>query len=111
MARGFYCGVLGMAEVPKPAVMAARGGAWFEAGALRIHVGPEAPFVPARKAHPALIRRDLVDFVERAGLTATWNAEIDGLVRCHVADPFGNRIELVDADSLRAGSHRQEEVE
>jgi len=98
-AREFYVGVLGLTEEPKPAVMAARGGAWFGAGAVRLHVGPEAPFVPARKAHPALLMTDLVGFVEASGLgaAAVWNTEIEGLVRCHVEDPFGNRIELVQA--------------
>jgi catechol 2,3-dioxygenase-like lactoylglutathione lyase family enzyme len=96
-ARAFYCDVLDLDEVPKPPVMAARGGAWFEAGDVRIHVGVEAPFVPARKAHPALKIRGLVDFVRTSGLDVTWNDEIAGVVRCHVFDPFGNRIELIDA--------------
>jgi catechol 2,3-dioxygenase-like lactoylglutathione lyase family enzyme len=96
-ARAFYVGVLGLAETPKPAVMAVRSGAWFEAGAVRVHVGPEPSFVPARKAHPALVVRGLRDLVERTGLEATWNDEIDGTERCHVDDPFGNRIELIEA--------------
>lgn len=96
-ARGFYVGVLGLTEVPKPAVMAARGGAWFEAGDVRIHVGVEDPFVPARKAHPALVMSGLRDFIARTELEAKWNDEIPGLVRCHVADPFGNRVELIEA--------------
>lgn len=101
-ARAFYAGVLGLVEVPKPEVMAARGGAWFEAGTVRVHVGAEADFVPARKAHPALTVRHLRSFVESRRLDAAWNTEIDGLVRCHVSDPFGNRIELVDADTVGA---------
>lgn len=99
-ARRFYDGVLGLTEVPKPAVMAARGGAWFEAGATKLHVGAEDDFVPARKAHPALTMRGLREFIEDRGLDATWNTEIEGLVRCHVYDPFGNRIELIDADTI-----------
>lgn len=97
VARAFYVGVFGLTEVPKPDVMAARGGAWFEAGQVRVHVGAEADFVPARKAHPALVMRDLRAFVEASELEATWNDEIVGLVRCHVDDPFGNRIELIEA--------------
>ena len=95
-ARAFYVGVLGLAEVPKPPVMAARGGAWFEAGDVRVHVGPEEPFVPARKAHPAITMVGLRAFVEAAGVEATWNDEIAGVERCHVFDPFGNRIELIE---------------
>ena len=97
-AREFYVGVLGLTEVPKPAAMAVRGGAWFEAGVVRLHVGAEEAFVPARKAHPALTMRRLEEFIARSGLDAVWNTEIDGGARCHVADPFGNRIELIDAD-------------
>jgi catechol 2,3-dioxygenase-like lactoylglutathione lyase family enzyme len=94
-ARRFYVDVLGFAEVQKPAVMAARGGAWFEAGDVRLHVGAEEAFVAARKAHPALAMDNLEAFILTSGLDATWNDEIVGVVRCHVFDPFGNRIELV----------------
>jgi catechol 2,3-dioxygenase-like lactoylglutathione lyase family enzyme len=96
-ARTFYSGVLGLTEVAKPPKLAARGGAWFEAGPVRIHVGVEEPFHPAAKAHPALTIRDLRRFIESSGLDATWSDEIPGVVRCHVVDPFGNRIELIDA--------------
>jgi catechol 2,3-dioxygenase-like lactoylglutathione lyase family enzyme len=97
VARAFYVGVLGLIEVPKPPAMAARGGAWFEAGVTRVHVGVDVGFVPARKAHPALVHRDLHRFVEVAGLDVRWSDESPGSVRCHVDDPFGNRIELIQA--------------
>ncbi len=96
-ARSFYCGVLGLHEVPKPAVLAARGGCWFELGSVRIHLGVEDGFVPARKAHPALLVRDLSGFVASSGLAVRWSDEIPGTVRCHLDDPFGNRIELIEA--------------
>ncbi len=99
VARAFYVGTLGMIEVPRPPVMAARGGAWFRAGPTEIHVGIEVDFVPARKAHPALLVADLRDVVERTGLDARWSDEIPGPLRCHVDDPFGNRIELIDAEA------------
>jgi catechol 2,3-dioxygenase-like lactoylglutathione lyase family enzyme len=97
-ARAFYVDVLGLEEIPKPEVMAARGGAWFEAGDVRIHVGVEESFVPARKAHPALVISGLRTFIGVTGLDARWNEEIADVVRCHVEDPFGNRIELIDSD-------------
>ena len=97
VARGFYVGVLGLSEVPKPAALAVRGGAWFEAGDTRIHVGVEASFTPALKAHPALLIAGLRAFVDASGLEAAWSDEIPGTVRCHVHDPFGNRIELIEA--------------
>ncbi|MEP1125185.1 MAG: glyoxalase [Ilumatobacter sp.] len=110
LARSFYVDVLGLTEIPKPAVMAARGGAWFEAGEVRVHVGAEADFVPARKAHPALTVRGLEQFVESSGLDATWNTEIEGLVRCHVDDPFGNRIELIDTPRCPTPATRSKQV-
>lgn len=96
-ARDFYAGVLGMTEVPKPPRLAARGGAWFRAGSVEIHVGVEDDFVPARKAHPALLVSGLRDFVASTGIAVRWDDEIPDVERCHVDDPFGNRIELIDA--------------
>ena len=99
VAREFYAGVLGLTEVPKPVALAARGGAWFEAGPTRIHVGVEAQFSPAKKAHPALVISGLRAFIESSGLDARWSDEIPGVERCHIDDPFGNRIELIEAGS------------
>jgi len=97
VAREFYVGVLGFVEMPKPPVMAARGGCWFEGGAVKLHLGVEAAFVAARKAHPALLMHGLRSFIAAHKLAATWNDEIVGTVRCHIDDPFGNRIELIEA--------------
>ena len=66
-ARGSTASVLGMTEVPKPPALAARGGAWFRAGALELHLGVEDDFRPARKAHPGLLVDDLPAFAERLG--------------------------------------------
>ena len=97
-ARDFYVEVLGLVEVPKPAELATRGGAWFEAGDVRLHIGGEAAFVSARKAHPALTISNLVEFVDARSLDVDWNTEIEGLTRCHLDDPFGHRIELIQVD-------------
>lgn len=96
-AREFYVDTLGMTEVPKPPALAVRGGAWFRAGAVELHVGVEADFVPARKAHPALLVENLRELVASTGIAARWSDEIAGTTRCHIDDPFGNRIELIDA--------------
>ncbi len=95
-ARGFYVGVLGMIEASKPPLLAARGGAWFRAGSVELHVGTEVDFVAARTAHPALLVDDLRGLVAETGMNVRWNDEIAGTLRCHVDDPFGNRIELID---------------
>lgn len=98
-AVAFYEGLLGLAQVPKPEVLAGRGGCWFELGDVRIHLGVEEPFTPARKAHPALVvtaLRSLVAELEAAGVPASEAEPLEGVDRVHVADPFGNRIELVE---------------
>jgi catechol 2,3-dioxygenase-like lactoylglutathione lyase family enzyme len=98
-ARAFYDGVLGLEEEPKPANLAARGGVWFAHGTLRIHLGVEVDFRPARKAHPALRVRDLAGLVarcEEAGYPAVVDEPIEGAERVYVSDPFGNRIELIE---------------
>jgi catechol 2,3-dioxygenase-like lactoylglutathione lyase family enzyme len=97
VAREFYVGVLGLEEIPKPAVMAARGGCWFERGYVKLHLGAEADFRPARKAHPALMVQNLDQLLTAHQLPAVWSDEIPGTRRCHIDDPFGNRIELIEA--------------
>jgi catechol 2,3-dioxygenase-like lactoylglutathione lyase family enzyme len=97
-AREFYSGLLGIPETTKPAELAKRGGAWFESGSLKIHLGVEADFRPARKAHPALLVRDLqalVDRLRKAGVGVLEDT-LDGYHRVYVADPFGNRLELME---------------
>lgn len=99
-ARVFYSGLLGLPEVPKPPVLAARGGCWFETAAVKLHLGVEADFRPARKAHPALLVDDLAALTARlaaAGIGVTPDDALEGTARCFVADPFGNRIELIQA--------------
>jgi catechol 2,3-dioxygenase-like lactoylglutathione lyase family enzyme len=98
-ARAFYAGLCGMNELPKPAELAARGGVWFASGALQLHLGVDPHFVPATKAHVALRCADypgLVARLEAAGhaVTAAGTFE-DGALHAYVADPFGNRLELV----------------
>jgi catechol 2,3-dioxygenase-like lactoylglutathione lyase family enzyme len=98
-ARAFYSGLLGIPEVPKPPSLAARGGAWFERGEVRIHLGVEADFRAARKAHPAFVVRDLAALAARlraAGVEVTEDKLFPGHDRIYVADPFGNRLELLE---------------
>ena len=97
-ARHFYSGLLGLPEVPKPPLLAARGGCWFEGPAVRLHLGVEPDFRPAKKAHPALLVDDLDGLAAElaaAGATVVPDTDLPGVKRCHVADPFGNRIELI----------------
>ncbi len=97
-ARRFYRDLLGMAEIPKPPQLAKRGGCWFESGSVQIHLGVEAEFRPARKAHPALRcgnYDELTAKLRSAGIEVTPDNLIPGVRRCHISDPFGNRIELI----------------
>ena len=98
-ARSFYV-QLGFTEIPKPPDLAKRGGAWFQAGSVQLHLGVEAEFRPARKAHPAFLVNDLdalLTSVQNAGYkTDTSQPPLDGYKRAHVFDPFGNRIELME---------------
>ena len=99
-ARSFYVGALGLTEKPKPPHLAERGGVWFEQGELKIHLGVESDFRPARKAHPALLVAgldELVGLCEQAGAPVVWDEPLDGFRRAYVNDPFGNRIELMEA--------------
>jgi ribosomal protein S18 acetylase RimI-like enzyme len=95
-ARAFYGELLGLAELPKPKRLRARGGVWFAVGDEQLHVGIEEPFAPARKAHPALAvpragdLRALADRLVGAGHEVRWDGP-----RFYVADPFGNRLELL----------------
>jgi catechol 2,3-dioxygenase-like lactoylglutathione lyase family enzyme len=105
-ARAFYERALGLPEVPKPPHLAKRGGCWFERGALKIHLGVEADFRPARKAHPALIVEDLGALVEdlrTRGYTVRDDEPLEGYDRVYVDDPFGNRIELMEPLSAADG--------
>ena len=99
-AREFYQGVLGIPEVPKPAGSARRGGCWFERGELRIHVGVEGDFRPARKAHPALLVSDLralAAALRAAGYPCREDQPLGDSLRMFIEDPFGNRIELLES--------------
>jgi catechol 2,3-dioxygenase-like lactoylglutathione lyase family enzyme len=98
-ARAFYSGLLGIPEIVKPPALAARGGAWFENGRVKVHLGVDPEFRPARKAHPALLVTDLTRLMETlrgAGHHVRDDEPLDGYFRVFVDDPFGNRLELME---------------
>jgi catechol 2,3-dioxygenase-like lactoylglutathione lyase family enzyme len=98
-ARKFYQGILGIPEAVKPPELAARGGCWFEDGELKVHLGVEKNFAPARKAHPAFLVDDLAGLtvaLEQAGYPVARDLPLEGYDRIFVDDPFGNRIELME---------------
>ena len=99
-ARRFFGEIVGLAEIQKPEPLRARGGAWFALGERQLHVGVEADFEPARKAHVAL-RLGAADLdVLAARLTSadfpvTWDDSLPGERRFYSEDPWGNRIEFL----------------
>ncbi len=104
-ARRYYGSLLGLEEIRKPPLLAARGGVWFRIGAQELHVGVAEPFAPATKAHPALRVESAAELerlaarLEASGVAVVWadEAEISGAARFFVADPWGNRLELIAA--------------
>jgi catechol 2,3-dioxygenase-like lactoylglutathione lyase family enzyme len=121
-ARRFYGGLLGLTEVDKPAPLAARGGCWFAGRNTVLHLGVEEPFAPAHKAHPAFLVSDLDACREAllaAGAPVVPEENAVAVRRFYTADPFGNRIELIqDGDGfsqqgaglrtrVRLGGHRR----
>ena len=97
-ARRFFSGILGMREIAKPSELAKRSGCWFASGDVQIHLGVENDFRAAKKAHPALRCSDYEGLVKRlraTGIEVVEAADIPGVRRAHIFDPFGNRIELI----------------
>lgn len=97
-ATAFYEGVLGVPRVQKPPHLEGRGGCWFESGSVRIHLGVEDEFRPARKAHPAFLIEDvptLRDQLDEAGVETVDDQPLPGYDRFYAYDPFGNRLEFL----------------
>ncbi len=98
-ARGFYCDLLGLDELEKPAKLAARGGAWFALpDGRQLHLGVEDPFRPSRKAHPAFVASldELAGRIAAGGLPVRWDEELAPRRRFYGEDPFGNKLEFLE---------------
>lgn len=99
-ARAFYGALLGLPEIAKPANLVGRGGVWFACGAQQIHIGVVTEgFAPRRKGHPALEVRGLAGWrakLTAAGICVTEDEPLPGWERCYIADPWGNRVELLE---------------
>jgi hypothetical protein len=99
-ARSFFGGLLELDEVPKPEALAGRGGVWFAVGPQQLHVSVEDDFRPAARAHPAFVVDDLDalrERLEQAAVPTRDDVPFEGLRRFHANDPFGNRIEFLEA--------------
>jgi catechol 2,3-dioxygenase-like lactoylglutathione lyase family enzyme len=101
--RAFYGGVLGMAELTKPPVLAGRGGCWFTAGGAVLHLGIEEDFRPARKAHPGLRVTGIHPFakgLQAKDVKVVWDYDLPGHLRFTCEDPVGNRLEFLEPTTL-----------
>ncbi|SEV99489.1 Glyoxalase/Bleomycin resistance protein/Dioxygenase superfamily protein [Aliiroseovarius sediminilitoris] len=97
----FYADLLGLKVEPKPDILAKRGGVWFRHGDVRVHLGVEELFTPAKKAHPAFLCDDLnalARTLEAAEFPVRWDEKLSGFRRFYTADPFGNRIEFLRSE-------------
>lgn len=99
LAREFYGKLLGLTEVKKPENLSGRGGVWFANGVLKVHLGVDKEFSPARKAHPAFKVKNLAELrktLEKAKYAIVDDELLPGYDRFYVNDPFGNRIECLE---------------
>lgn len=99
-ARPFYRDLLGLTEIEKPEPGRSRGGSWYEAGPVKVHLGVERDFRANRQAHPAFVVGDLADLSRRAdvaGYEVKPDDELAGVERAFIYDPFGNRLEFIQA--------------
>jgi len=94
-ARAFWTGLIGLTEVPKPGLLAGRGGCWFQLDEQELHLGVEAPFQPAKKAHPGFLTTD-IDALAKSLPSVTWDRAIPDRRRFFTQDPFGNRLEFIE---------------
>ncbi|MEU6576244.1 VOC family protein [Streptomyces sp. NPDC046805] len=101
--RAYYVDALGMTEIRKPPVLAARGGCWFQAGPVHLHLGIEKDFRPSKKAHPGLRVTGIEAYAARLaahGAPVTWDDDLPGHRRFFSEDPVGNRLEFLEPDGI-----------
>ena len=99
-ARAFYCKLLGLPEIPKPANLAARGGFWLAVGTLQVHVSiDDRADRHGSRAHLGYEVDDLAALKARlagAGIGVEEGLPpVPGMARFELRDPFGNRIEFL----------------
>lgn len=98
-ARKFFVDLLGFQEIEKPELLKKNGGAWFIAGTIQLHIGVEADFIPAKKAHPAFHVKNigkLKEYLDKKNVSYTDDNRLPGANRFYLEDPFGNRLEFLE---------------
>jgi catechol 2,3-dioxygenase-like lactoylglutathione lyase family enzyme len=101
LGRQFYCGLLGMPEIEKPDSLKGRGGFWLQVGDRQVHVGTEDGVERKKtKAHLAYQVTDLEVWrarLQARGIEILEGVPIPGYARFEIRDPFGNRLEFIQA--------------
>ena len=99
--RQFYCRLLGLPEIEKPGSLQGRGGFWLQVGDRQVHVGTEDGVERrATKAHLAYQVTDVAEWRKRLqenGIEILDGVPIPGYARFEIRDPFGNRVEFIQA--------------
>jgi catechol 2,3-dioxygenase-like lactoylglutathione lyase family enzyme len=99
--KHFYGAVMGLQEVPKPAESKGRGGAWYQLGAVQLHLSREEGVDNSGKRHVCYRVADFSEAEQHfrdAGVEVIPdNLPIPGSPRFYVRDPGGNLIEIVPA--------------
>lgn len=94
-AHEFYCGALGLAEIPRPPFESE--GFWAEIGELQLHVSHGDEPAPTRN-HFALAVSDLdaaAQHLEQFGIPVRRGAGVAGAgAQAFTRDPSGNLLEL-----------------
>jgi catechol 2,3-dioxygenase-like lactoylglutathione lyase family enzyme len=99
-ARAFYGRLLGLEEIEKPEVLKRDGGLWFQTGDIQLHVGVEDVGDNRSKRHPAFEVERLADvraYLLESGVRVKDEPPAPGFKRLSFFDPFGNRVELMEA--------------
>lgn len=103
LCRAFWAGVLGMTEIEKPPVLAARGGCWFRGGGVEVHLGVVADFTPSARAHPGILVNGLDGLAARLaayGHRVVRDGNLPGYRRFHCTDGLGNRLEFLEPEPV-----------
>ncbi len=99
--RQFYCGLLGLPEIEKPTSLQGHGGFWLQVGPQQVHVGVEDTVErTATKAHLAYQVDDIEIWqkrLQKSGIEIGDSIPFEGFKRFETRDPFGNRVEFIQA--------------
>ena len=109
VTKHFYGTVMGLQEVPKPAGTRGRGGAWYQLGAVQLHLSREDPALDnqASKRHVCYLVQNLVEaeqhFRDSGVEVIPDSLPVPGSPRFYVRDPGGNLIEIAQDLKSRHG--------